>query len=97
MMVAMATHYNDVGTQVVYHVASTLQNPLPCNIVEESTYAYSLMNPHARDDKKTTKHKRPLLFSRYVYFYTYMILAYKTRLQVHIYLPSFYMYGYLAN
>ena len=71
MMVAMATHYNDVGTQVVYHVTLALQNPLSCNIVEESTYAYSLMNPHARDDKKTTKHKRPLLFSRCVFLYIY--------------------------
>jgi len=84
MMVAMATHYNDVRTQVVYHMTSALQNPLSCNLVEESTYAYYLINPRARDDKKTTKHKRPLLFSRYVYFYTYMVLAYKTLLQVRI-------------
>jgi len=92
MMVAMATHYNDVGAQVVYHVTSALQNPLSCNLLGESTYAYCLINPRVRDDKMTNiQHKRPILFSRYAYFYTYVVLAYKTRLQVHISLYSFYM------
>lgn len=85
MMVAMATHYNDVGAQVVYHVTSALQNPLSCNLLGESTYAYCLINPRVRDDKRTIiQHKRPILFSRYAYFHTYVVLAYKTRLQVHI-------------
>ncbi|OQU84474.1 hypothetical protein SORBI_3004G060700 [Sorghum bicolor] len=83
MMVAMATHYNDVGAQVVYHVTSALQNPLSCNLLGESIYAYCLINPRVRDDKRTIiQHKRPILFSRYAYFYTYVVLAYKTRLQV---------------
>ncbi|KAG0531950.1 hypothetical protein BDA96_04G066100 [Sorghum bicolor] len=92
MMVAMATHYNDVRTQVVYHMTSALQNPLSCNLVEESTYAYYLINPRARDDKKTIKYKRPLLFGRYVYFYTYMVLAYRTLLQV-LYLANCLLLG----
>ncbi|WVZ77691.1 hypothetical protein U9M48_025531 [Paspalum notatum var. saurae] len=47
-MVAMVTHYNDVGTQVVYHVTSALQNALPCNILDESTHAYCLVNPRGQ-------------------------------------------------
>lgn len=81
-LVAMATHYDRAGTQVVYHVTSALQNPLSCNLLEESTYAYCLMNPRVGTDNRTVKHKRPLVFSRYAYFHAYMVLAYKTPLQV---------------
>jgi fatty acyl-CoA reductase len=83
-MVAMATHYDCSGTQVVYHVTSALQNPLSCNLLEESVYGYFLINPRVRDDKRTVQHKRPMLFSKYAYFHAYMVLAYKTRLQVFI-------------
>ncbi|TKW34624.1 hypothetical protein SEVIR_2G317800v4 [Setaria viridis] len=81
-MVAMATHYDCSGTQVVYHVTSALQNPLSCNLLEESVYGYCLINPRVGDDKRTIQHERPMLFSRYAYFHAYMVLAYKTRLQV---------------
>ena len=87
-LVAMATHYDRAGTQVVYHVTSALQNPLSCNLLEKSTYAYCLMNPRVGTDNRTIKHKRPLVFSRYAYFHAYMVLAYKTPLQVLISLSS---------
>ncbi|RLM86941.1 alcohol-forming fatty acyl-CoA reductase-like [Panicum miliaceum] len=91
-MVAMATHNDRAGTQVVYHVTSALQNPLSCNLLEESTYAYCLMNPRVGTDKRAIKHKRPLLFSRYAYFHAYTVLAYKTRLQV-LYLANCLLLG----
>ncbi|KAF8700739.1 hypothetical protein HU200_034094 [Digitaria exilis] len=91
-MVAMATHYNCAGAEVVYHVTSALQNPLSCNILEESVYAYVLINPREKDDKRTIQHKRPLLFSRYAYFHAYMVLAYMTRLVV-LYLANYVLLG----
>ncbi|CAN6225438.1 unnamed protein product [Urochloa humidicola] len=81
-MVAMATHYDCAGTQVVYHVTSALQNPLSCNLLEESVYAYALINPRVRDDKTIVQYKRPVLFGRYAYLNAYVVLTYKTRLQV---------------
>ncbi|WVZ77690.1 hypothetical protein U9M48_025530 [Paspalum notatum var. saurae] len=50
-IVAMATHYDDVRTQAIYNVTSALQNPLPCNVLDESTHAYCLINPHVTDHK----------------------------------------------
>ncbi|KAF8759268.1 hypothetical protein HU200_010304 [Digitaria exilis] len=88
-MVAMATHYGCMGTQVVYHVTSALQNPLSCAILDESVFAYFLINPRVRDDNRTIiQYKRPFLFSRYAYFHAYMVLTYKTRLQV-LYLANY--------
>ncbi|WVZ64480.1 hypothetical protein U9M48_013987 [Paspalum notatum var. saurae] len=81
MMVAMATHYGDVGTQIVYNVTSGLKNPLSCQTLMESTYGY-LINPRVTDEGRTIKHKRLLLFSRYAYFYAYMIVKYKIPLQM---------------
>ncbi|KAJ1266461.1 hypothetical protein BS78_08G152600 [Paspalum vaginatum] len=80
-MVAMATHYGDAGTQVLYHVTSALQNPLSCHLLAESMYSYMLINPRVRDEGRAIQHKRLLLFSRYAYFYAYMILLYKIPLQ----------------
>ncbi|RLN33084.1 alcohol-forming fatty acyl-CoA reductase-like [Panicum miliaceum] len=90
-MVAMATHYDCAGTHVVYHVTSALQNPLSCNILLESMYGYLLINPHVGDDKRTIKHKRLILFSRYGYFHAYTVLAYKTPLQV-LYLANYLLH-----
>lgn len=82
-MVAMAAHYGD-KTQVIYHVTSANQNPLPCYILEESTYAYFFINPRVEDETRTVQHKRLLLFNRYPYFHAYMVLGYKIPLQVCI-------------
>ncbi|KAG2645198.1 hypothetical protein PVAP13_2KG419105 [Panicum virgatum] len=71
-MVAMAAHYGE-KTQIVYHVTSAHQNPLQCYLLEESTYGYFFINP---------RHKKLLLFNRYPYFHAYMVLAYKTPLQL---------------
>ncbi|TVU10233.1 hypothetical protein EJB05_43747, partial [Eragrostis curvula] len=81
-MVAMATHNGDAGTQVVYHVTSSLQNPLSCHLLAESTYGYVLINPPAKIEGWTTRYKRPLLFSRHGYFHAYMLLVYKIPLQM---------------
>ena len=82
-MVAMAAHYGE-KTQIIYHVTSAHQNPLQCYLLEESTYGYFFINPRVRDDMRTIQHKKLLLFNRYPYFHAYMVLAYKTPLQVHI-------------
>ncbi|KAJ1266460.1 hypothetical protein BS78_08G152600 [Paspalum vaginatum] len=95
-MVAMATHYGDAGTQVLYHVTSALQNPLSCHLLAESMYSYMLINPRVRDEGRAIQHKRLLLFSRYAYFYAYMILLYKIPLQM-LYLLNILLGGFLSE
>ena len=81
-MVAMAAHYGE-ETQVIYHVTSAHQNPLPYYLLEETAYGF-LINPRVRDGTRTIQHKRLLLFNGYPYFHAYMVLAYKIPLQVSI-------------
>ncbi|WVZ91318.1 hypothetical protein U9M48_037506 [Paspalum notatum var. saurae] len=95
-MVAMATHYGDAGTQVLYHVTSALQNPLSCHLCVESMYSYMLINPRVRDEERTIQHKMLLLFSRYAYFYAYMILLYKIPLQM-LYLLNILLGGFFSE
>ncbi|RCV12970.1 hypothetical protein SETIT_2G309400v2 [Setaria italica] len=94
-MVAMAAHYGD-KTQVIYHVTSANQNPLPCYILEESTYAYFFINPRVEDETRTVQHKRLLLFNRYPYFHAYMVLGYKIPLQM-LYLVNLLLGGLFSE
>lgn len=82
-MVAIAAHYAE-ETQIIYHVTSAHKNPLQMYLLEELAYGYFFVNPRVREGKRTIQHKRLLLFTRYLYFHAYMVLAYKIPLQVRI-------------
>ncbi|CAL5086821.1 unnamed protein product [Urochloa decumbens] len=90
-MVAMAVHFGE-ETQVIYHVTSAHQNPLPSYLLEESVYGYFFINPHVGGDMGTVRNKRLILFNKYSYFHAYMVLAYKVPLQI-LYLVNFLLGG----
>uniref|UniRef100_A0A0E0KPD4 Fatty acyl-CoA reductase n=1 Tax=Oryza punctata TaxID=4537 RepID=A0A0E0KPD4_ORYPU len=81
MMAAINSHWNK-RAQVIYHVTSAHQNPLPLTLIEELLYRYFHINPRVSKDGKIIKNKRVLVFKRLAYFQAYMILRYKLPLEM---------------
>uniref|UniRef100_A0A0E0KPD3 Fatty acyl-CoA reductase n=1 Tax=Oryza punctata TaxID=4537 RepID=A0A0E0KPD3_ORYPU len=81
MMAAINTDWNK-RAQVIYHVTSAHQNPLPLSLIEESMYEYFHRNPRTTKDGKIIKNKRILVFKRLAYFRAYMTLRYKLPLEM---------------
>nr|CAH66597.1 OSIGBa0092G14.8 [Oryza sativa] len=81
MMAAINSQWNK-RAQVIYHVTSAHQNPLPVSLIEESMFRYFDINPRTSKDGKAIKNKRPLAFKRLAYFQAYMILRYKLPLEM---------------
>nr|CAB3454262.1 unnamed protein product [Digitaria exilis] len=94
-MVAIAAHYAE-ETQIIYHVTSAHKNPLQMYLLEELAYGYFFVNPRVREGKRTIQHKRLLLFTRYLYFHAYMVLAYKIPLQM-LYLVNLLLGGLFSE
>uniref|UniRef100_A0A0D9ZJF3 Fatty acyl-CoA reductase n=1 Tax=Oryza glumipatula TaxID=40148 RepID=A0A0D9ZJF3_9ORYZ len=81
MMAAINSQWNK-RAQVIYHVTSAHQNPLPSSLIEESMFRYFDINPRTSKDGKAIKNKRPLAFKRLANFQAYMILRYKLPLEM---------------
>uniref|UniRef100_A0A0D3FUK1 Fatty acyl-CoA reductase n=1 Tax=Oryza barthii TaxID=65489 RepID=A0A0D3FUK1_9ORYZ len=81
MMAAINSHWNK-RAQVIYHVTSAHQNPLPLSLIVESIYKYFHTNPRTNKDGKIIKNKRVLIFKRFAYFQAYMTLRYKVPLEM---------------
>uniref|UniRef100_A0A0E0PMM2 Fatty acyl-CoA reductase n=1 Tax=Oryza rufipogon TaxID=4529 RepID=A0A0E0PMM2_ORYRU len=81
MMAAINSQWNKQA-QVIYHVTSSHQNPLPLSLIEESLYKYFHKNPRTSKDGKTIQNEKILTFNRLVYFQAYMILRYKVPLEM---------------
>ncbi|KAF7081929.1 hypothetical protein CFC21_085832 [Triticum aestivum] len=82
MMVAMASHWDQQGTQVIYHVVSGNRNPLRGSVTVESMYQYFSENPRVTKDGKIVKNKRVLTFKIFANFHLYMIVRYKLPLEM---------------
>ena len=81
MMAAINSQWNKQA-QVIYHVTSSHQNPVPLSLIEESLYKYFHKNPRTSKDGKAIQNEKILTFNRLVYFQAYMILRYKVPLEV---------------
>uniref|UniRef100_A0A0D9ZJF5 Fatty acyl-CoA reductase n=1 Tax=Oryza glumipatula TaxID=40148 RepID=A0A0D9ZJF5_9ORYZ len=81
MMAAINSHWKKQA-QVIYHVTSAHQNPLPLSLIVESMYKYFHINPRTNKDGKIIKNKRVLMFKRFAYFQAYMTLRYKVPLEM---------------
>jgi len=81
MIVAMATHayQNDL---FVYHVASSVANPLPYSIVTDALYSYFSKNPCVSKDGNLIHVKELLCLKSMRSFRLYMFQRYKAPLQV---------------
>lgn len=79
-LVAMAVHWNE-KTRTIYHVSSSLRNPLTGYLVEDACWDYFSIHPRVLESGKPLQNKRPY-FKRYACFRAYLILMYKLPLEI---------------
>uniref|UniRef100_A0ACD6AKV8 Uncharacterized protein n=1 Tax=Avena sativa TaxID=4498 RepID=A0ACD6AKV8_AVESA len=80
-MVAMAVHWNE-KEQVIYHVSSSLQNPLSLYDLEDACEDYFSMNPRILENGKALPNRRPYVFKNLTFFRLFLLLVYKLPLEV---------------
>ncbi|XP_048560343.1 alcohol-forming fatty acyl-CoA reductase-like [Triticum urartu] len=80
-LVAMVVHWND-KQQVIYHVSSSLRNPLTVLVMEDACEDYFNDNPRVLENGKPLKNRRPYLFKGLASFRAYMFLVYKVPLEM---------------
>ncbi|KAF3776469.1 Fatty acyl-CoA reductase 3 [Nymphaea thermarum] len=77
MIVSMAVHLGDRGSQFIYHVGSSVQNPVRYSKIIECAYRYFKANPCYGKDGKPIIVKEVSLFSNMESFRRYMALYHK--------------------
>lgn len=94
-MVAIAVHWNEEA-QVIYHVSSSLQNPLSLYAFEDACMDYFYINPRTLENGKTVPNKRPYVFKNLSFFRLVLLLVYKLPLQM-LHVMSFLLCGMFSQ
>lgn len=81
MIAAMATHSYE-NDMLIYHVGSSVENPLPCSLVRDEAYNYFSRNPCVGNDGKLIHVKELFFLNSMSSFRLYMLQRYKIPLQV---------------
>ncbi|KAJ3691708.1 hypothetical protein LUZ61_020872 [Rhynchospora tenuis] len=81
MIAAMVMHSGE-NTETIYHVSSSLRNPILFRTFEQSGYRYFRENPRVGKNGKTIGFKRVHFFNTIGGFKAYMTLRYKLPLEV---------------
>ncbi|THU48434.1 hypothetical protein C4D60_Mb09t26200 [Musa balbisiana] len=81
MMVTMAAHSNQ-RSEFIYHMSSSVRNPMTYAILEQSAYRYFLENPRVGKDGRIIKTRRVPVIRNMTRFRTYMTVRYKLPLGV---------------
>ncbi|KAJ0986851.1 hypothetical protein J5N97_005207 [Dioscorea zingiberensis] len=82
MLAPMVTNYSHPNSLLpIYHVGSSSKNTLRFRLISETSYKYFSMHPFTRKDGKLITVRKPIFFSK-MFFYSYMVLRYKSPLQV---------------
>jgi alcohol-forming fatty acyl-CoA reductase len=81
-MIAAMVMNSGENAETIYHVSSSLRNPVPLSTFEESVYRYFRENPRVGKNGKTVAFRRIHFFSTVGGFKTYMTLRYKLPLEV---------------
>uniref|UniRef100_A0ACD6AL13 Uncharacterized protein n=1 Tax=Avena sativa TaxID=4498 RepID=A0ACD6AL13_AVESA len=79
-MVAIAFRNEEV--QVIYHVGSSLQNPLSLYSFEDACWDYFSINPRILENGKALPNRRPYLFKNVSFFRLCLLLVYKIPLEM---------------
>uniref|UniRef100_A0ACD5XPW1 Uncharacterized protein n=1 Tax=Avena sativa TaxID=4498 RepID=A0ACD5XPW1_AVESA len=80
-LVAMVVHWNEKG-RAIYHVSSSLRNPLAGYLFEDACLDYFSIHPRTLENGKPLENRRPYLFKRFSFFRAYLILMYKLPLEI---------------
>ncbi|KAF5205360.1 Fatty acyl-coa reductase [Thalictrum thalictroides] len=81
MIVAMVTHLNQ-SSEHIYHVGSSMKNPVNPYVFVDYVYDYFLKNPLISKDGKPIKVKKPTILTSVASFQSYMTLHYILPLKV---------------
>ncbi|XP_074578397.1 fatty acyl-CoA reductase 3-like isoform X2 [Curcuma longa] len=81
MAAAMAAHATE-GGEFIYHVGSSVRNPVAFSMIEQCGYRYFRENPRVTKSGKTKKTTRMLVFRNMFLFRTFMALRYKLPLEL---------------
>ncbi|XP_072969355.1 fatty acyl-CoA reductase 3-like [Typha angustifolia] len=81
MIVAMAAYLNN-QSEIIYHVSSSMRNPVAFSILQLCVYQYFSKHPRTGKNGKTIKTRKVPMFRNLASFRTYMVLRYKLPLEV---------------
>lgn len=81
MIVAMEVHANQ-RSEFIYHVGSSVSNPVTYATLKDCGYSYFLENPRVGKDGKTIKTRNIPMFTNMASFRRYMALRYWLPLEV---------------
>ena len=79
IIVAMEAHANKTGDSVIYHISSSVRNPVKLRVVHDITYQYFTKHPWINKDGK------PVIVSRIKFLDS--IDSFKRYLTLHYLLP----------
>ncbi|KAK4607730.1 hypothetical protein RGQ29_001521 [Quercus rubra] len=81
MIVAMVAHANK-SSQIIFHVGSSLRNPMRLCTLREFLFRYFTRNPWIGKNGKSIKVGKAIVFSSMARFHAYMAIRYKLPLKV---------------
>lgn len=81
MIAAIAAHSRERG-EFIYHIGSSVRNPVTFSSIEQCVLSYFLENPPVAKDGKTMKVKRIPAFSNMTLFRIYVTIRYRLPLEV---------------
>ena len=81
MIVAMVAHANK-SSQIIFHVGSSLRNPMRLYTLKEFLFRYFTRNPWIGKNGKSIKVGKAIVFSSMARFHAYMAIRYKLPLKV---------------
>ena len=81
MIVAMVAHANK-SSQIIFHVGSSLRNPMRLYTLKEFLFRYFTRNPWIGKNGKSIKVGKVIMFSSMARFHAYMAIRYKLPLKV---------------
>ncbi|XP_042410885.1 probable fatty acyl-CoA reductase 4 [Zingiber officinale] len=81
MAAAMAAHAGE-GGEFIYHVGSSVRNPVAFSLIEQCGFRYFLENPRVTKSGKMRKTKRMPVFKNMFFFRAFMALRFKLPLEL---------------
>lgn len=91
MIVAMVAHANE-SSQIIFHVGSSLRNPMKLCTLKELIFKYFTRNPWIGKNGKSIKVGKVIMFSSMARFRAYMAIRYRLPLKVCFYLVTKIIY-----
>lgn len=90
MIVAMAAHADEPGEQVIYHVGSSVSNPLKFSFIQDYGLQYFTKHPWIDKEGKPVKVGKVSVFNTMESFHRFLAIRYLLPLKVQLFF--FFLY-----